>query len=66
MTKKQLLLLVLAAFVIFAVDYFFQPGTPPPGQQPVLSLSSGNFAAFQQAFDEDPATPHLLLLLSPT
>ena len=66
MTKKQLLLLVLAAFVIFAADYFLQPGAPPPGQQPVLSLSSGNFSAFQQAFDEDPATPHLLLLLSPT
>lgn len=66
MTKKQIAILVLVAFVLFAADYFFQPGVAPPGQQPVVSLSNQNFAAFQQAFDADPSVPRLVLLLSPT
>ena len=66
MTKKQIAILVLAAFVLFAADYFFQPGVAPPGQQAVVSLSNANFATFQQAFDADPGIPRLVLLLSPT
>lgn len=67
MTKNRALILVLAAIaVLFAYEFLWTPGHAPRGQQPVVSLSKGNFAAFQHAFDEDPATPHLLLLLSPT
>jgi hypothetical protein len=66
MTKKQVILLVLAAFVLFAADYFLQPGVAPPGQQAVVSLSNQNFATFQQAFDADTGVPRLVLLLSPT
>jgi hypothetical protein len=66
MTKKQIAILVLAAFVLFAADYFLQPGAAPPGQQAVVSLSNANFAAFQQAFDAEPGIPRLVLLLSPT
>ncbi len=66
MTKKQIAILLLAAFVLFAADYFFQPGVAPPGQQAVVSLSNQNFATFQQAFDAEPSIPRLVLLLSPT
>lgn len=65
-TNKLIVILVLIAFVLAAADYFLQPGVAPPGQQPVVSLSKANFAPFEQAFDADPATPRLVLLLSPT
>lgn len=66
MTKKQIAILVLAALVLFAADYFLQPGVAPPGQQAVVSLTNRNLATFQQAFDADPSVPRLVLLLSPT
>ena len=67
MTKKRALILAAAvAVALFTYEFLWPPGHAPRGQQPVVSLSKGNFAAFQQAFDEDPATPHLFLLLSPT
>jgi hypothetical protein len=66
MTKKQILILVLAGLVLFAADYFLQPGVAPPGQPAVVSLSNQNFATFQQAFDADTTVPRLVLMLSPT
>jgi len=66
MTRKQVILLLLAALVLFAADYFFEPGIAPPGQQAVVSLSNRNFATFQLAFDADPSVPRVVLLLSPT
>jgi len=67
MTKNRALLLVLAIVAaLLAYEFLWTPGHAPRGQRPVISLSKSNFTAFVQAFDEDPATPHLLLLLSPT
>lgn len=67
MTKKQAIVLVLAAVALFfALQYLWTPGVAPRGQQPVVGLSNANFAAFQQAFDEDAGVPRLVLLLSPT
>ena len=66
MKKKLIILGVVAAVVLLTAIYLWGPGTVPPGQQPLATLSSANPNAFETAFDEDIDTPRLVLLLSPT
>ena len=67
MRKKRIIGLVLAAVLaLLAIAYLWGPATVPAGQQPLVTLSSANFAEFEKAFDADAAAPRLLLLLSPT
>lgn len=52
--------------VLLAGAYLWGPGSAPRGQQPVVTLSEGNFGEFEEAFDVETDVPRLVLLLSPT
>jgi hypothetical protein len=67
MKRKQLIgVAVVAVLVLLAGAYLWRPGSAPDGQQPVVTLSEGNFGEFEKAFDTEPSVPRLVLLLSPT
>jgi hypothetical protein len=66
MKKKLIVLGVVAAAVVLGAVYLWGPGTVPPGQQPLATLSPANAAAFEAAFDADADSPRLVLMLSPT
>jgi len=57
---------VTAVLVLLAVAYLWGPGSAPRGQDPVVTLSQGNFGEFEKAFDAETDVPRLVLLLSPT
>ncbi len=64
--KRAIVLAVTAVLVPLAIVYFWSPSSVPPGQEPLLALSSSNFGQFENAFDAKADAPRLLLLLSPT
>src|SRR5690348_5465562 len=66
MKKKLIVVGVLGVAVLFVAVYLWGPGTMPPGQQPLVTLSSANIGEFETVFDADAAAPRLVLLLSPT
>jgi len=67
MKRKRLIGVGLAAgLVLLAVAYLWGPGSAPRGQEPLVTLSAGNLAEFEKAFDSDTDVPRLVLLLSPT
>ena len=57
---------VTAVLVLLAAAYLWGPGSAPRGQQPVVTLSEGNFGEFEKAFDSEADLPRMVLLLSPT
>jgi len=57
---------VAAVLALLAAAYLWGPGSAPRGQEPVVTLSGGNPAEFEKAFDADSNVPRLVLLLSPT
>lgn len=65
--KKNLIVFgVVAVAVLFVAVYLWGPGTMPPGQPPLVTLSTANIGQFETVFDADVAAPRLVLLLSPT
>jgi hypothetical protein len=67
MTKKRVVVAAaLALVLLLAVAYVWGPSSTPPGQEPLVALSSTNFSEFEHAFDADLGAPRLVLLLSPT
>lgn len=67
MSKQRAIVLTVAAvFGLLAIAYLFGPSLVPPGQEPLLALSSANFGQFENAFDAKADVPRLVLLLSPT
>lgn len=67
MTKKRVIVLALIAVVlVLAAMYVWGPPSVPPGQKPLVALSTANFSAFENAFERDSDAPRLVLLLSPT
>jgi len=66
--KTKLLIGVGLAGVglLLAGAYLWGPGSAPRGQDPVVTLSQGNFGEFEKAFDAETDVPRLVLLLSPT
>jgi hypothetical protein len=67
MKKQRAIVLAVAAVLgLLAIAYVWGPSSVPPGQEPLLALSSENFPQFQNAFDARADAPRLLLLLSPT
>jgi hypothetical protein len=67
MKKKRAIVLAAIAFVVLLAGvYLWGPGTTPPGQEPLLAVSSANFNEFEKAFNADADVPRLVLLLSPT
>jgi hypothetical protein len=66
MKKRAIVVVVAAILVLLGVVYLWGPGSAPPGQEPVLTLSETNFSKFGEAFDAEADAPRLVLLLSPT
>ena len=67
MKRKGLIgVAVTAVLVLLAAAYLWGPGSAPRGQQPVVTLSEGNFGEFEKAFDSEADLPRMVLLLSPT
>ncbi len=66
MKKKTIIVVAVALVVVFGAAYLWAPGSAPPGQEPVLTLSPANFDEFEKAFDKNADVPRLVLLLSPT
>jgi hypothetical protein len=66
MSMKRAIVWAAAVLVLLAIFYIWGPSSVPPGQEPLLTLTSSNFSDFQKAFDADADTPRLVLLLSPT
>jgi len=64
--KRSIVLIIVSALVLLGVLYLWGPSKVPPGQQPLLILSSANLSNFQKAFDADADAARLVLLLSPT
>lgn len=65
-TRRAILWAAVAAFLLLAIVYLWGPSKVPPGQQPLLTLSSTNFSDFQKTFDAETDVVRLVLLLSPT
>ncbi len=57
---------VCAVLVLLTAAYLWGPGSAPRGQEPVVTLSEGNFGEFERVFDAETDVPRLVLLLSPT
>jgi hypothetical protein len=55
----------VAALLLLAV-YLRMDSSAPPGQDPLGTLTTANFAAFEESFDKSIEGPRLVLLLSPT
>jgi hypothetical protein len=66
MTKRVIVLAVIAIVLLLAVMYLWGPSSVPQGQQPLIALSNTNFSEFENAFDRGSDAPRLVLLLSPT
>jgi len=66
MKKRAALLAATTILVLVAAVYLWGPSTVPPGQEPLVTLTSTNFSEFENAFDRDTDVPRLVLLLSPT
>jgi hypothetical protein len=65
-TRRAIFWAAAAVFLLLAIFYLWGPSKVPPGQQPLLTLSSTNFSNFQNAFDAQTNVARLVLLLSPT
>jgi len=64
--KKRVFAIAIAVIGLFlAAAYLRMDSSTPSGQEPLLSLTDSNFAAFETAFDKSTAGP-CLLLLSPS
>jgi hypothetical protein len=66
MKRKVLISALAAALLALAAVYLWGPSTAPPGQPPLITLSSSNFPEFSAAFDSQADFPRLVLLVSPT
>ncbi len=66
MKKKSFAIGLLVVVLFFLAVYFSMDSSTPPGQEPLATLTSTEFAAFEQAFDKSTEGPRLVLLLSPT
>lgn len=66
MKKNFVTFIVLAAVVFAGAAYLWVGSAVPPGQEPLATLTEGNFAEFESSFDKSVEGPRLVLLLSPT
>ncbi len=66
MKKKFLGIGFAVVTLLLVVVYLRMDSSTPPGQEPLSTLTTANFAAFEQTFDNSTEGPRLVLLLSPT
>jgi hypothetical protein len=64
--KKKLAVGVALIGLLLAVALLRINSSTPKGQDPLITLTNSNFAAFETAFDKSTEGPRLVLLLSPT
>jgi len=64
--KKTFAIGVFAVILIFLAVYFMLDSSTPTGQDPLATLTTANFATFEESFDKSSEGPRLVLLLSPT
>jgi hypothetical protein len=64
--RKAAVVAALVALMVFAWVYLWGPSKTPPGQKPLLTLTTANFSEFEAVFDEATDGQRLVLLLSPT
>ena len=66
MKKKTFAIGVAVVTLLLVAVYLRMDSSTPPGQEPLATLTSANFAAFEESFDKSTEGPRLILLLSPT
>ncbi len=66
MKKKTFAIGVAVVTLLLVAVYLRMDSSTPPGQEPLATLTSTNFAAFEESFDKSTEGPRLILLLSPT
>lgn len=66
MKNKTFAIGIAAIGLLLAAAFLRMDSSTPKGQEPLLSLTNSNFAAFETAFDKSTEGPRLILLLSPT
>jgi hypothetical protein len=65
--KKRAFAIGVAVVTLLLVAVYLRvDSSTPPGQEPLATLTSTNFAAFEESFDKSTEGPRLILLLSPT
>jgi len=64
--KKTFAIGVAVVTLLLVAVYLRMDSSTPPGQEPLATLTSTNFAAFEESFDKSTEGPRLILLLSPT
>ncbi len=66
MKKRAFAIGVAVVTLLLVAVYLRMDSSTPPGQEPLATLTSANFAAFEESFDKSTEGPRLILLLSPT
>jgi hypothetical protein len=64
--KKTIAIGVAVVILLLVAVYLRMDSSTPPGQEPLATLTTANFASFETTFDQSTEGPRLLLLLSPT
>ena len=64
--RLTILLIIVAAILIYGSVYLWVPGHAPSGQPPLATLSEASVSEFETAFDAASGGPRLVLLFSPT
>lgn len=68
MKRNRLLPIALLILIVLGLGvwYAFAPSHTPAPQPAIAKLTQQNFSQFKSAFDHDPGSVRLVLLLSPT
>lgn len=66
MKKKTCAIGAAVVALLLVAVYLRMESSTPPGQDPLATLTTANFAAFEESFDKSIEGPRLVLLLSPT
>jgi hypothetical protein len=64
--KKTFAIGVAMVALLLLAAYLRMDSSTPPGQDPLATLTTANFASFEESFDKSIEGPRLVLLLSPT
>jgi hypothetical protein len=64
--KKTFAIGFAVVVLLLLAVYLRMDSSTPPDQDPLATLTTANFAAFEESFDKSIEGPRLVLLLSPT
>lgn len=66
MNRKRIIWGVVIVVILGVAYYFYDGGSTPKGQPPLLSLNSNNMSELKDAFNNSSSSVRLLVMLSPT